>query len=511
MNLRNSSTEEPLSLRRLRESLSNLESLERQRNDLRDRFDFGAGLAATHSERVGRGDSSRGGCEGSRVSQSSRFSSHSPRQRDTSDRWRSVSPNPLSRQAWRETDRERDIAKTPATATTTMGSGSIDAAGTSMYRDAARHGEPTSAHHESTFLPRVQRNPAPKDSALALALERSQDHIDSLQRERDDALRRAADQEAEVLRLTMLVERSEAGHVAMLDERQRELSDVQRLRQEHREALEQISRLRSEVHASKSSSEEMRHRLERILNEQRQQIDSLEEVNARHERELHERSTRTTDVETALYACLQERTALLQFMVDLLTALQTLFYDPTPFARLRLNSPPRQDRHGAGSGSRARSHSREGHRARSGCVACTSGDEGNRVANHGSDDLRELITALESEIASASQQLSAQVQRVVAEAEQSARAAGAAQAQPQPAQQMLRACAAWVEQERRRREKQGLPADRPVPSVDWSEERSQYQAATRVMETKFAQLAKLKRLLTARHSAARKKAQAGKY
>ena len=111
----------------------------------------------------------------------------------------------------------------------------------------------------------------------------------------------------------------------------------------------------------------------------------------------------------------------------------------------------------------------------------------------GGEDLKELCSALEMEIAQASKAFTAQVQRVLAEAEQSARAVSAVH---QPGQQQ-RACGAWVEQEKRRKEKQGLPADRAVPSVDWQEERAQYLNTTRSMERKFAQLIKLRRLLQA--------------
>ncbi|CAE7232901.1 Nsun2 [Symbiodinium natans] len=124
----------------------------------------------------------------------------------------------------------------------------------------------------------------------------------------------------------------------------------------------------------------------------------------------------------------------------------------------------------------------------------------------GGDDLRELCTALEAEIAQASQAFTAQVQRVLAEAEQSARAIGAA-----APGQSLRACGLWVEQEKRRKEKQGLPSDRAMPSVDWAEERAQYLATTRAMEAKFAQLTKLRRLLQAKYNAARRKIHAGRY
>ncbi|CAJ1452786.1 unnamed protein product [Effrenium voratum] len=349
----------------------------------------------------------------------------------------------------------------------------------------------------------------PRD-ALSMALERAQDHIEALQRERDDALRRAAEHEAEVLRLTMLVERSEAGHCALLEERQRELAEVQRLRKEHREARDQLQVLKAEVNQTRAHSDDKRQRFERLITEQREQIEVLQEANGHAERQLQDRGSQSMDIETSLFSCLQERTALLQFMVDLLSALQTLFYDPTPFTRLSIRSPSPSPASGS---CRRRPPSREAWHRHAGCFACGSTDfappmdKGLKEAQVAcSEDLKELCNALEGEIAQASQAFSAQVQRVLAEAEQSARAVSAAQ----PGQ-LLRACAAWVEQEKRRKERQGLPVDRPVPAVDWGEERAQYLATTRAMESKFAQLLKLRRLHQVRHSAARKKAPAGRY
>eukprot|EP00913_Durusdinium_trenchii_P012817 g12035.t1 len=289
----------------------------------------------------------------------------------------------------------------------------------------------------------------------------------------------------------MLVERSEAGHCALMEERQRELSDVQRLRREHREAKEQLVALRAEVNQTRANADEKRQRFERIISEQREQIEALQDK--------LDRGSQSSDVETALFSCLQERTSLLQFLVDLLSALQTLFYDPTPFTRLRMRSPSPTPG-GVNCAGRRRAASRETFHRHSGCFACASSDwvpgagperSLKDLQVFGGEDLKELCSALEGEIAQASQALTAQVQRVMAEAEQSARAVSAAQ---QPGQQM-RACGAW---EKRRKEKQGLPADRAVPSVDWSEERAQYLSMTRAMETKFAQLIKLRRLLQER-------------
>lgn len=135
------------------------------------------------------------------------------------------------------------------------------------------------------------------------------------------------------------------------------------------------------------------------------------------------------------------------------------------------------------------------------------------VNNAAANDIRDLITCLEGEISTASQDFSAQVQRIVAEAEQAAHAVGVPRGREslslEGEHSIFRACAAWVDQERKRRETLGLPQGIPLPCIDWGEERTQYHATTRSMETKFAQLGKLKRLFEARVSVTKRKSSRG--
>merc|ERR1711881_345627 len=158
-----------------------------------------------------------------------------------------------------------------------------------------------------------------------MGLERSQDRIDSLQNERDEALRQAASHEAEVVRLTVQLERSEAEHRSLAEERQRELGELSRIRREHRDALEPLAALRAEAHQSRATSEEWRQRFDKLVADQRQQIASLEDAGSRASRDLVEHETRASEFGDGLYTCIHERTALLHFVVDLLAALQSLF------------------------------------------------------------------------------------------------------------------------------------------------------------------------------------------
>lgn len=115
----------------------------------------------------------------------------------------------------------------------------------------------------------------------------------------------------------------------------------------------------------------------------------------------------------------------------------------------------------------------------------------------GIGDLRELITSLEREVSEASHEYSLMVQRIVGELERSTRVVGVFGVRPSD-RDALEVCNSWVDSERKRRARSG--EDEWNSRIDWVEERSQYHATTRVMEVKFAQLAKLKRVLVARQS-----------
>jgi hypothetical protein len=279
-------------------------------------------------------------------------------------------------------------------------------------------------------------------------------------------------------------------------------------------------------------------RLERLASDQRQRIVQMEEADDMAGREVNEHSMRTIDIADALYPSLHERAALLHFLVDLLTTLQSLFYEPTAFNSMGLLRPVpalcKAEALAVDRGERMRSRAWSAERVHtnrhmhSGCYACHP--RANNSPSHaksagclaprcdGASDLRELVVALEGEISVASQEYSMQVQRLVMEAERCARilgvhhgsdlalasAAGASTSEAValaagPRERgVLRTCLDWIEEERRMREKLSVTKDRLMPAIDWIDERAQYHAVTRAMETKFNQLAKLKRALQLR-------------
>lgn len=356
--------------------------------------------------------------------------------------------------------------------------------------------------------------PATREIRMTQALNQSQDRALQLQREHDEMLHRSVQSEAEVVRLTMIMERSEAENRALVEEKQHILRDLQSVRREHREALDQLATLKSEAHKSRTASEEYRDRFEQIVGEQRKQIEALEEAGGRTSHELAEQNRYVADFGASLYTCLGERSELLKFVVDLLTALQALFYNPTPFLAERIApGEPRRPRSADVSHRRCESCPRS-----PGVVGVRSAAFGRgQHAQHrqewreGLSDVKALIRALEGEIADASRELTSQVQRVVREAEAAAQGllpARGGESRPVVAPgasgdlgQALRVCTRWIEQEQRRRSKQGLERHDLAPRLCWDEERLRYQEVSRVMESKFAQLAKLQRVLATRQGA----------
>lgn len=372
--------------------------------------------------------------------------------------------------------------------------------------------------------PMLRARSQQRDSALALALEKSQGRCAALQLEMDQSQKRLAQQEAETIRLTMIAERSEAENRALVEEKQHLLSELSTLRREHRGALDQLADLKAEVLQSRADSEDLRGRWERMVAEQRTQIEALEDVSGRAARDLDSCHGRAEDFSEALFVLLRERTSLLHFLVDLLTALQALFYDPTPFASAARNDRgalPRAEKRarsserpyvhtGPGGGALYRSFSPgpEQYARRTQCRA---------EWREGIGDIRDLVASLESEIGASSHEYSMLVQRVLEQAERSAKVLGPAFAglagperQPKPGQGQeqepasevaLGVCIAWAGEDRRRRGKLG----RWQPAANWPAERETYKSVTRTMESKFAQLAKLQRVLHARQAVLRRR------
>lgn len=413
-----------------------------------------------------------------------------------------------------------------------------------------------------------------RQDEFALALKESHEQIHALQRERDSALHRASQQEAEVARLTLHMKRGETEHRALADENQQQLIELQQLRHGHQEYVERLAaanmherdravsdakqhhvaelaelrrghqeyvdklaRLKSEVEDSRSKSVESRSHLQRLISDQKEQIAALHDASSCASRELAQQSSRASEFSELLFAVLRERVYLLRFVMEVLSALQTLFYNPTPLALItprseapsvpahasaaQVGTKPKRTR----STERLRTNSVERLRANSihkhtGCFACSAAKErsqspgarraSSRPTEGRQDDAAELrrLTALaiEAEMAEASERCTAQIQRVKGEAERSAALVGCSGTSPRREVYEMdarRAVNAWAEQERNWKEC-GSYGSRSAPRLDWEGELKEYREATGAMDAKFTQLSKLMRACGPRRSTAKK-------
>jgi len=239
------------------------------------------------------------------------------------------------------------------------------------------------------------------------------------------------------------------------------------------------------------------------------------EASNRASRELGEHAKRATEFGEALYTCLHERNSLLYFLIDLLRT----SIDASAFGGSGANVAGNQARTLTRSSSVDRHfHKHSGcyafnHQRPSSCGVKLHRDRRPESQN-GGQDLLDLVKALEGEMSEVSHESSKQIQRIVTEAEKGARILGllrgggvadaslaanvAVDEVGNGPSGVHRTCLDWISEEQRRKEVQGLPQDSLAPCVDWNEERSQYRALTRAMETKFEQLAKLKKVLQQR-------------
>eukprot|EP00927_Polykrikos_kofoidii_P037749 TRINITY_DN3196_c0_g1_i1.p1 TRINITY_DN3196_c0_g1~~TRINITY_DN3196_c0_g1_i1.p1 ORF type:complete len:664 (+),score=129.21 TRINITY_DN3196_c0_g1_i1:79-2070(+) len=335
--------EEPHSLRRLRESLSNLEELGRHRKELRDlwddRCDDYAATCGTTAAACGMlresSEPLRASVDGSAL-QSSRFPSGSPRY---------VAADPPSVSI--------GLAAIP--------SEGVDATGASRDPSPRPSHFSRSQDYSDRFRRASEEYPglsAQRDASLATALKESQDRNDMLKRERDEAFASCASQEAEISKLSRRIERfeaSEAEQLALLEERERELSklrqecfqdrqdrlrekggqhlheerqtselqaELQRTRHEQRETNERLVTLQTEAQQSRATCEELRANFERVMSDQRVQIERLEDrLREESGQHLHE-ERQTSELQAELQRCRHEQRETHEHLVTLQTEAQ---------------------------------------------------------------------------------------------------------------------------------------------------------------------------------------------
>jgi len=558
-------SEEPLSLRRLRESLASLEQLERQRTDLRQHYDdcpfagvsYPAGLRTCCNGLAAHGSCDCCGC------------GRAPR--ETCCTGHPATPPTYGLHLGignRQGQGGPHTAEDETSGHTGAWVGAAQITGGSGCSRPARL--PSPVHATTPTLPRAMgythgtrgRSVEPLECWDDEALQQQQRFLresldgatcsargraDRLESERDEAVRKVEDKEAEVRHLTRLVDRLQAERSAMEEDQQRERDrsriEAQRLGRERLEALQEAAAVRTETLQFRARSEALRGRLETTLSEQRQQLERLGGLGDLVSRDFEEQSSRVSSLSEALYSCLQERTTIIHFLVDVLMSLQSIVCDPALIGPMTGGSPRTPGRstsatstnrgsgravqrsssavgatqRGGSASARERSPGsscERGHR-HSGCFVCggsrKSAPSGRRLgppragaastviedSGEGSGldqiDVPKLATLSSELVAAARDGYGGLARKLAAEADRSARVAGVVRGvdptlDGQPSQEDLQnACNAWMEQLRVRRRSL-------EPCIDWADERAKCQSLILSLETKLTRLARLRQI-----------------
>jgi len=322
-----------------------------------------------------------------------------------------------------------------------------------------------------------------------LALGALKEQLKAMQLERDEAVRRVSGYEAELQALRQAVEHArDIQSSKMADACQSENIELQETKLELARVSQELASSRAEVWQLRSKSDEWRDRCEHLLAE--------DSRNSRKTEEQHV-DRRDSEFGDALYRCLRERVALLEFVTELLTELQLLFKGNAIEAY--------SDKLESGERERGRSHSEHRHRGCFACVgACPAGCVRRRSPSR-RRETRELLASLEAEVSFSLEELTSQIDFVRDTAKEGVQILGLPVSVEhnlgEPCRHsVLQACLRWVETERRRREV-GIPRRRQLsPAVDWAAELARYQTAGRALRTHSGHLAALRRVLRASRS-----------
>mmetsp|Transcript_88259 Transcript_88259/g.184427 ORF Transcript_88259/g.184427 Transcript_88259/m.184427 type:complete len:493 (+) Transcript_88259:273-1751(+) len=456
------SSQETDTLRKLRESLSNLEKLEKHRSRLND---------------------------------------------------------PALEQGWRTTQPPTTATSpttvaTPTAARRARGSSSVPSAASPSVSPPRPSPVPhltESEARQSTFSAwrhegRGTADPASLDAALTSALEQSQQQLEALQKQSDAYHHKALQQEAEAARLLLQLNRSESErkrlqqeHHEVLERRGTEVQELQRLRAELREAWAEAASSSAALEHQKLAAEEREQALRASLEEQESKVQYLEETSARSQ-ELFE----------AFRSCLDERAPVLRFLSDLLKENHALLFaakghdrptpqipksrsgqvspaprTPPPAAKCSSSSTTRRARSTSLCQDAPQSQSQSQNRSCRCCPnrrpSCCCREAPTRRSNADNKALRELSVALATELRNTERQLLAQVRKVSAQAQA-------------------------VDRLLERRPEHGSLLDGwldagTVSRLDWAEEQAKWEAQTKVAQTKFSQLGKIEHLLKSRRTA----------
>merc|ERR1719247_3204879 len=125
---------------------------------------------------------------------------------------------------------------------------------------------------------------------------------------------------------------AESAHA--VSEREELSEEVARLKRELRAAQEEIGKLQRTSVSVRQDAEEGRGRLERAVEAQRRELEAHEEMIGRARTRADEAEARARRQNEAMFALMVDTVHMLFYLTDLLSAMQALFYDPTPFVKL---------------------------------------------------------------------------------------------------------------------------------------------------------------------------------
>lgn len=340
--------------------------------------------------------------------------------------------------------------------------------------------------------------------ALTKALRSCQERCSQLEAKRSEVAEELRICDDDKARFQLALSRAEQENKQLLQERQKKMEETIHLRQELRIATEGLTDIEAQTKEKLSDHEAQRQRLERLVDEQRRHIETLESSNQRDKEEAHLSRDTIERLGRGMWAMLEEKTRSLEFMTNLVSSMQSLFYNPTPFLE-----HARRTKKCGGSHTLKRLELREG-----------------------VSELRELLEQIEDEIADSSQAYSKFIQRLLQREDEMKRIIAVKPTsvlqQIQLADQLLIADAKApsrdvdedaytfhpTSRKKGRTQDEQENAKALVPRrgkqsslyVDWATEMEQFKAITTVMETKFSQLTKLKKVIQVKQPAARRAA-----
>ena len=304
------------------------------------------------------------------------------------------------------------------------------------------------------------------DANLTKALRKSQEKCQMLLLERETLQKRLNKVEGDSFQLSSTASKAETQNLQYEEERQRLLDEVVHQRREIKSCQDKLSMYRQEALDSKKGASLSREQFQSIINQQRAQIEKLQTYADAASNEAEESNEALNTLQAATNMFMIERCNLMHILIDTLQTMQTLFYDPSPFLKA---VHAKQPTHKIPASPKPQVSSRS-------ATVVAGTDQYKRDLN----DLREVASQLEKEIAESSASYNQLLQRLNGEAEKAQRMVSRTSQDPGST---IDVC------------KDLIAAGNPE---NWGKDREVFHHAIRQMEYKFNQLMKLRSFVSSR-------------